>query len=119
MRKRLKGYGFGVRDVQAPDRNAALTLHTATGDHLRELQAFFSDVASSTSRDELQIEMYLLLVAGRSIRQFSPPPSVSLPLSKNAAAWFMQSPVDPVPIAAMRWALIDHSVAIQILQGNW
>ena len=53
VRKRLKGYGFGVRDIQASDRNQALIIHTATGDHLRELEALFSDVAISSSKDEL------------------------------------------------------------------
>ena len=54
VRKRLKGHGFGVTDIQASDRNQALIIHTATGDHLRDLQALFSDVASSSSSDELQ-----------------------------------------------------------------
>ena len=54
VRKRLKGYGFGVKDIQASDRNQALIIHTATGDHLRDLQALFSDTASSSSSDELQ-----------------------------------------------------------------
>ena len=53
VRKRLKGYGFGVRDVQAADRNRALIIHTATGEHLRDLQALFSDVSSATSEEAL------------------------------------------------------------------
>jgi hypothetical protein len=44
VRKRLKGHGFGVRQVQAADRNRSVILHTATGQHLRELRALFRDV---------------------------------------------------------------------------
>ena len=43
-RKRLKGHGFGVRKVEAADRNQSLITHTATGEHLRELKTLFSDV---------------------------------------------------------------------------
>jgi DNA transformation protein and related proteins len=50
-RKRLKGYGFGVRKVAAADRNQAVIIHTATGDHLRRLQSLFADVLSSPSQE--------------------------------------------------------------------
>lgn len=53
VRKRLKGYGFGVRDVQAADRNQAVILHTATGEHLRELESLFADVTSARSKEAL------------------------------------------------------------------
>jgi DNA transformation protein and related proteins len=43
-RKRLKGYGFGVRRVEAVDRKRSVIVHTATGEHLRELEKLFSDV---------------------------------------------------------------------------
>jgi hypothetical protein len=46
-RKRLKGHGFGVRKVEAADRNQAIIVHTATGQHLRDLEAFFADVMPS------------------------------------------------------------------------
>ena len=52
-RKRLKGYGFGVRRVAAADRNQAVIYHTATGDHLRELRSLFADVMTSLSQREL------------------------------------------------------------------
>lgn len=45
-RKRLKGYGFGVRDVQATDRNQSVIIHTATGEHRQELESLFADVIS-------------------------------------------------------------------------
>jgi DNA transformation protein len=53
VRKRLKGYGFGVRDVQAADRNRAFIIHTATGQHLRELQSLFADVLAATPSEVL------------------------------------------------------------------
>ena len=43
-RRRLKGHGFGVRKVYSDGKNRAVIIHTATGDHLRQLEAFFQDV---------------------------------------------------------------------------
>ncbi len=43
-RRRLKGHGFGVRKVQTAGRGAAVIIHTATGQHRRELEALFHDV---------------------------------------------------------------------------
>ena len=39
VRRRLKGLGFGVRKVESAGRGEAVIIHTATGQHLRELQA--------------------------------------------------------------------------------
>ena len=50
-RKRLKGHGFGVRKVEATDRNRAVIIHTATGEHLRDLDALFADVRSPEPQD--------------------------------------------------------------------
>ena len=43
-RRRLKGFGHGVRKVQSAGRNQAVIVHTATGRHLAELEAKFADV---------------------------------------------------------------------------
>lgn len=43
-RRRLKGFGHGVRHVETAGKNRALIVHTATGQHLDELQAKFADV---------------------------------------------------------------------------
>jgi DNA transformation protein and related proteins len=43
-RRRLKGHGFGVRKVQSAGRGEAVIVHTATGQHRRELEALFQDV---------------------------------------------------------------------------
>jgi hypothetical protein len=47
VRRRLKGHGFGVRKVYSDGKNRAVIIHTATGDHLRQLEAFFQDVLST------------------------------------------------------------------------
>jgi hypothetical protein len=43
-RRRLKGFGHGVRKVQSAGRNQAVIIHTALGRHLVELEAKFADV---------------------------------------------------------------------------
>ena len=52
-RKRLKGHGYGVRKVEAADRNQSVIFHTATGQHLRELESLFTDVVVSSSQEAL------------------------------------------------------------------
>jgi DNA transformation protein and related proteins len=52
-RRRLKGFGHGVRKVQTGGRNQAVIIHTATGRHLAELEAKFDDVGCSSSAGEL------------------------------------------------------------------
>ena len=43
VRRRLRGHGFGVRKVHSNGKNRAVIIHTATGDHLRRLEALFED----------------------------------------------------------------------------
>ena len=52
-KQRLKGFGHGVRKIQSAGRNQAVIIHTATGHHLRELQALFADVGCGECYDEL------------------------------------------------------------------
>ena len=52
-RRRLKGFGHGVRKVQSAGRNQAVIIHTATGQHLSELEAEFADVGFSASEGDL------------------------------------------------------------------
>ena len=47
VRRRLKGHGFGVRKVCTDGKDRALIIHTATGDHLRQLEALFQDVLTT------------------------------------------------------------------------
>jgi DNA transformation protein len=51
-RRRLKGLGFGVRKVQSTGRNQAVIIHTATGEHLRELHAILEDVIAAADENE-------------------------------------------------------------------
>ena len=46
-RRRLKGFGHGVRKVETAGSNKAVIIHTATSQHLRQLQAKFADVGFS------------------------------------------------------------------------
>lgn len=52
-RKRLKHFGHGVRKVESAGRNQAVIVHTATGRHLDELEAKFSDVGHSSIENDL------------------------------------------------------------------
>ncbi|MFN0197939.1 MAG: TfoX/Sxy family DNA transformation protein [Planctomycetaceae bacterium] len=52
-RRRLKGFGHGVRKVASAGRNQAVIIHTATGRHLQELKKKFADVKSSASAGDL------------------------------------------------------------------
>jgi hypothetical protein len=52
-RRRLKNFGHGVRKVQTAGRNRAVVIHTATGQHLRELEGQFADVGFSAQEDPL------------------------------------------------------------------
>ena len=47
VRRRLAGHGFGVRKVESAGRKRAVIVHTATGAHLRQLEAFFHDVLAA------------------------------------------------------------------------
>ncbi len=44
VRRRLKSRGYGVRKVCSAGRHEAIIIHTATGQHRRELEAIFDDV---------------------------------------------------------------------------
>lgn len=48
-RRRLVGRGYGVRRVYSAGRHEAVIVHTATGEHRRELEAIFRDVLEPPS----------------------------------------------------------------------
>jgi len=54
VRRRLKGLGFGVRKVQSAGRGEAVIIHTATGQHLRELCSVFQDVITKPTVPETE-----------------------------------------------------------------
>ncbi len=55
-RRRLKGFGHGVRKIQSVGKNQCVVIHTATGRHLEELQAKFADVGSSDQQPPDEVE---------------------------------------------------------------
>lgn len=54
-RKRLKGHGLGVRKVESAGRRQSVVIHTATGQHLRELESLLADAMPSESIEALDI----------------------------------------------------------------
>ena len=54
VRRRLKGFGHGVRKVQSAGKGRAVVIHTATGQHLDELMAVLGDVKVAPSEEGLE-----------------------------------------------------------------
>lgn len=52
-KRRLKGFGHGVRQIQSAGRNRAVIVHTATGQHLLDLEAKFADVGCAAREADL------------------------------------------------------------------
>lgn len=52
-RRRLKGFGHGVRKIQSVGRKQAVIIHSAQGRSLQELQAKFADVGWFNTESEL------------------------------------------------------------------
>ena len=52
-RRRLKGFGLGVRRIQTAGRNRAIIIHTATERHLEELESKFADVGFTTTETDV------------------------------------------------------------------
>jgi hypothetical protein len=66
--------------------------------------SFMAPVWFHESFEPWQLDLYLHLAAGRSIRQFELPRAIRI--SKQAACYFMQAPDDLCPNKAIRWALV-------------
>ena len=52
-RRRLKGFGHGVRKIRSAGKNQAVIIHTATGRHREELEAKFADAGFADDISEL------------------------------------------------------------------
>lgn len=52
VRRRLEGHGFGVRKIETAGKNRAVIIHTATGEHLRQLESLFHGVIEAKSEEE-------------------------------------------------------------------
>ena len=64
VRRRLEGFGHGVRKVQSAGRKQAVIIHTATGRHLEELRAKFADVGCARRQADLGESIESLLNLG-------------------------------------------------------
>ncbi len=73
-KRRLKGFGHGVRQVQSAGRNRAVIVHTATGRHLLELEAKFADVGCAAREADLD-----------------QPPANLRNLGPTSAAWLVEA----------------------------
>ena len=52
-RRRLKGFGHGVRKIQSAGKGRAVVIHTATGEHLEQLEAVFGNVKVAQAEEDL------------------------------------------------------------------
>lgn len=52
-KRRLKGFGHGVRKIHSAGKNRSVIIHTATDRHLDELKTKFEDVGWATRESEL------------------------------------------------------------------
>jgi hypothetical protein len=91
-RRRLKGFGHGVKKIQSAGRNRAEIIHTATGHHLKDLEAKFADVGFSDAE-----------------RQLSEPIENLPNLGPTSAAWLREAGIGTIadlarlgPVAAFR-----------------
>lgn len=71
-----------------------------------DVPMFLTPAWCSADRKSWQIDLYLHLAAGRSIRQFEWPLPYPVQMTKREARWFMQAPDDCFVIGAWRWAQV-------------
>ncbi len=69
-KKRLKGFGHGVRKIQSAGRNQSVITHTATDRHLAELEALFEDVGSADRYEDLSVPIENLRNLGKESGQW-------------------------------------------------
>ena len=108
-RKRLKGFGHGVRKVQSVGKNQAVIIHTATGQHLRELESLFADATPARSSDNLGIPVENLRNLGATSAQWLKEINVhtkeDLEQLGPAVAYRMVKRRQPGATANLLWAL--------------
>lgn len=110
-------------DWIAPDANTAVQFRSLVS-HLFDhypVPKFMSRVWLGDEDRQWEIDLYLHLAAGQSIRQFDY--SFSFSITKKTAAFFMQAPDDLSPFEAIRWAQIrslggDSQLARQLLSRS-
>lgn len=108
-RKRLKGHGFGVKKVEAADRNQAVIIHTATREHLSDLEALFADVISSESKAGLGIPVENLRNLGSTsaawLREIGVQTRADLERLGPAAAYRLVQQNQPSTSLNLLWAM--------------
>ena len=52
-KRRLKGFGHGVKKIHSAGKKRAVIIHTAVGKNLEELKSIFCDVGCSEKEDDL------------------------------------------------------------------
>lgn len=104
-RRRLQGFGHGVRKIQSAGRNQAVIIHTAIGRHLETLQRKFADVGYSSTESGL-------LEPIENLRNLGP----------ASAAWLREAGISTIaqlsnlgPVAAYRLVKQRQSKASQSL----
>ena len=88
-----------------------------------DVPTFLTFAWCSADRKCWQIDLYLRLAAGRSIRQFEWPLPYPVPMTKREARWFMQAPDDCFVIGAWRWAQVralggDRQLALLLTMAS-
>lgn len=95
-KRRLKGFGHGVRKVQSAGRNQAVIIHTAIGRNLQELQAVFADVGFATTEDGLGQPI-------ENLRNLGP----------TSAAWLREAGLPTIPDLARLGAVVAYRLVKQ------
>ena len=117
-RRRLKGFGHGVRKVQTAGRNQAVIIHTATGRNLQELEAKFADVGYSSAEHSLSEPIENLPNIGstsaRWLRDAGIGTIVQLERLGAVAAYRLVLQTEPKASLNLLWAL-----AAGLADKNW
>lgn len=100
-----------------PDRNPRIQLHSLIS-HLMDsypVPQFLLPAWWAPNSEWWQIQLYLHLAKGFSVRQFPTPRLAAFRLSKQAAKWWMKAPDDLSALAAFRWAQVRALGGISLL----
>lgn len=106
-----KRYGHWRRQPEmwtAPDGSPFVQFRSLVS-HLFDrypVPAFLAAAWRRADDKQWEINMYLHLAAGRSIRQFAWPLPYPVQMTKREARWFMQAPDDGFALGAFRWAQV-------------
>lgn len=106
-----KRYGHWRRQPEkwdAPDGSPFVQFRSLVS-HLFDrypVPTFMAPAWCHTHDKSWEIDLYLHLASGKSIRQFAWPLSYPVRMTKREARWFMQAPDDGFSLGAFRWAQV-------------